>query len=113
VEALRGGQWYTVDPFDAVCGNVHFTPTAACGYDHGNPTSVLSTCKGYGRHAGTGGADLAELVSSAKWTGYESLAPDCQGSFLVWWWQNMPGYGTAQTFTDARLMKSVWPFLYY
>ena len=48
-----------------------------------------------------------------NWTQYDSLASDCDGAFLVWWEQNMPMFGSGQTFADGTRMKSVWPYLYY
>ena len=115
------------NPWDAVCGNVHLAPNAHAQYDlcggATNPdlscnlaqSSVVSTsCTGYGRHAGASGADLKQNVTSTNWvTPYGALAQDCQGSFLVWWHQNMPMFGSGQTFTDGTKMKSVWPYLYY
>jgi hypothetical protein len=68
---------------------------------------------GYGRHGGPGGADQQQVVSGMNWTQYDSLASDCDGAFLVWWEQNMPMFGSGQTFADGTRMKSVWPYLYY
>ncbi len=113
MEASYLGTWYTVDPFDPFCGSAVFPPNARGVYDQSNPAEVLTSCLGYGRHAGPGGADQTALVSRANWAGYETLASDCTGAFLVWWWQNMPAHGSGQTFADGRWMKSVWPFLYY
>ncbi len=104
----------TVSPFDAICGNVHFPPNGRSDYDIDNTQVVTSSCVGFGRHAGLGGADVTSDVSRANWMPlYGSLAGDCDGPFLVWWWQNMPGYQSGQTFSDGRIMRSVWPFLYY
>jgi hypothetical protein len=44
---------------------------------------------------------------------YLQLAPDCGGEFLVWWYQNMPGYNSGQTYSDGRPMPSVWPYFFY
>ena len=110
-----------------MCGNVHLAPNAHAQYDlcggavnqdvscNLPQSSVVSTsCPGYGRHAGAAGADLKENVSSSSWMPpYGALAQDCQGAFLVWWHQNMPMFGSSQTFTDGTRMKSVWPYLYY
>lgn len=101
-----------ISDFDAVCGNVHFAPNARDDYDHSNTAAVLTSCRAFG----TGPlceADPTSTVSSSDWSGYESIAPDCQGPFLVWWYQNMPGYGTGQHFADGRPMPSMWPFLFY
>ena len=104
----------TIDPFDAICGNVHFPPNGRQDYDIINDANVLSSCADFGVHSGAGGTDALTTVKSSDWmTPYGSLASDCDGPFLVWWWQSMPAHGTGKTFSDGRPMKSVWPFLYY
>jgi Carbohydrate-binding module family 5/12 len=106
------GTPYDVDPFDAVCGNVHFPPNGTQHYDYFDPTPVSSSCTGFGRHAGPGGADAKALVDPSRWSQYGEFG-DCGGEFLTWWYQNMPAHGSGQTFADGRPMKSMWPFLYY
>ncbi len=115
---LFGSTTYDVDPFDAVCGNVHFPPNGVRDYDYFNTiTQVRSSCTGFGRHAGSAGADASELIGGSiplPW----NMAPntqygDCGGEFLVWWYQNMPGQASGQTFADGRKMKSMWPYLFY
>jgi len=104
----------TIDPFDSICGNVHYPPNGQSDYDINNAATVQSSCAGFGLHAGAGGADASAAVKSSEWmTPYGGLAGDCDGPFLVWWWQNMPAFGAAKTFGDGRPMTSVWPFLYY
>ena len=104
----------TIDPFDAICGNVHYPPNGQHDYDINNSIAVQSSCENYGTHSGNAGADKLTVVTSDIWMGpYGTLAADCDGPFLVWWWQNMPGYQSGKTFTDGRPMKSVWPLLYY
>lgn len=94
------------DPFDAVCGNVHFPPNAEAGYDYANPEPVLSSCRAYG----TTGERAP--VSAQDWSAYSDYG-DCGGEFLVWWMQRMPGASGARTFGDGRPMRSVWPYLFY
>ena len=94
------------DPFDAVCGNVHFPPNAEAGYDYANPEPVLSSCRAYG----TTGERTP--VSAADWSAYSDYG-DCGGEFLVWWLQRMPGASGARTFGDGTPMRSVWPYLFY
>jgi hypothetical protein len=104
----------TFDPFDAICGNVHFPPNGRKDYDINDDALVRSSCADFGLHSGAGGEDALSVVKSSDWmTPYGSLAHDCDGPFLVWWWQNMPAHGAGKTFSDGRPMKSVWPFLYY
>jgi Carbohydrate-binding module family 5/12 len=103
---------YDVDPFDAVCGNVHFPPNGTAHYDYFNPTPVQSSCTGFGRHQGPGRSDALATVDPSLWSQYGQFG-DCGGEFLTWWYQNMPGHGSGQTFADGRPMKSMWPFFYY
>jgi len=126
IQIDNNGTIINQNPWDAVCGNVHIAPNAHAQYDLcGGATnqdltcnlpqsSVVSTsCTGYGRHGGTGGADLKQNISSSAWDANKAIAGDCQGAFLVWWHQNMPMFGSSQTFTDGSRMKSVWPYLYF
>jgi hypothetical protein len=111
------GALYDVDPFDAVCGNVHFPPNGESNYDYFDTAQVLTSCTGYGRHAGASGSDASELIGGSfglPWaTATNALYGDCGGEFLVWWYQNMPGVASGQTFTDGRKMKSIWPYVFY
>jgi hypothetical protein len=109
---IDGATNYDVDPFDGVCGNVHFPPNASTHYDYFNTTPVLSSCEGFGRHAGPGGSDAKSIVDQSVWVA-NSAYGDCGGEYLVWWYQNMPGHASGQTFADGRAMKSVWPALFY
>jgi hypothetical protein len=43
----------------------------------------------------------------------QSRYGDCGGEYLVWWYQNMPGHSSGQTFADGRTMQSIWPYLFY
>lgn len=107
-----GGARHDVEPFDAVCGNVHFPPNGVQHYDYFNPQSVLSSCEDFGRHGGAGGADRVASVDPSRWASFAAY-DDCGGEFLTWWYQNMPGHGSDQTVADGRPMKSMWPFYYY
>lgn len=112
VEVTIDGQTYPVMDFDPRCGSVHFAPTARGHYDLGNPQSVLSSCRDFG----TGprcGEDPTSAVSNEEFARYAELASDCQGPFLVWWLQNMPGHATGRRFADGTPMKAFWPFLFY
>jgi hypothetical protein len=112
-------------PYDPVCGNVHFAPDAHGQYDQcgdgplegpcqaSTSSPIATSCTGFGRHGGAGGADLKETVSGVNWWPYDALAPDCQGAFQIWWQQNMPMFGSGQTFASGTRMKSIWPYLYY
>jgi hypothetical protein len=107
------GTTYDVSPYDGVCGNVHFPPNGREHYDYGNSTSVRSSCTGFGRRQGTGGVDATEFVNKDTWARYATVAPDCGGEYLVWWFQNMPGFNSGQSHPDGRPMPSLWPFFFY
>jgi hypothetical protein len=106
-EITHAGQTLIAEPWDAVCGSVHFPPNARSHYDFINDEPADSTCLGFGR----GGS--AKPSDASYWQDLEPLAPDCGGGFLVWWFRNMPAQGTGQAFDDGSPMRSVWPFLFY
>ena len=110
---FRDGNMTHVSSYVASCGNVHFPPNAANHYDYGSSVPVSSDCADFGRNVATCRARRTETVTAAMWANYEQLSPDCGGAFLVYWYQHMPGYGSAQLFDDGRPMLSVWPFLFY
>ncbi|MBI4699941.1 MAG: hypothetical protein HY744_02040 [Deltaproteobacteria bacterium] len=104
-----GGESGTIDPYDPVCGNVHFTPNGRGHYDLESPHTVLTTCRSFRRAEG----EQAEPFDSSAWAAYKSLAPDCMGPWLVWWRQQFPGLGAAARDDDGAPMLSWWPFVYY
>ena len=98
----------TIDPYDPVCGNVHFPPNARAHYDDVSPFSVLSSCTHF-----RDGSGQVSPFNTADFRMYDTVAPDCQGGFLLWWRQNMPGLDN-RAFDDAgEAMLNWWPFLYY
>ena len=109
----RAGQTQTVTPYLASCGNVHFPPNAGSHYDYGSQAAVTSDCADFGRNVAECRPRQTASVTAAAWQEYETLSPDCGGAFLVYWYQHMPGFASAQLFDDGRAMLSVWPFLYY
>ncbi|MHB8879655.1 MAG: hypothetical protein ACYC8T_38695, partial [Myxococcaceae bacterium] len=113
VSVTHQGVTKTVARYDGVCGNVHFPPNGAKHYDYGSQVSVKASCEDFGRHHGEAGADARGLVNSSTWAMYSSVATDCGGEFLVWWYQNMPGYQSGQTHANGTPMPAVWPFWFY
>jgi len=109
MESLSG----EIDPYDPVCGNVHFMPNGRRHYDLDNPASVLTTCEGFGLHEGPGGDDLLRTFSSETFAAYRDLAPDCMGPFLVYWRQSFPSDGSGATDESGRPILSFWPYIYY
>ena len=97
-----------IDPYDPVCGNVHFPPNAREHYDVVSPFAVLSSCTHF--RDGTG---AMSPFTTATFEPYESLAPDCGGAFLVWWWQNLPGLDNLAFDGDGEPMLNWLPFLFY
>ncbi len=103
----------TLTNYDAVCGNAHFAPNGRKHYDLGGTATVQTSCRHFRQGGGAGGADLKGAFTTADFSGYKTVAPDCMGSFLVWWWQQMPGVGTKATHSDGSPMLSWLPFVYY
>jgi hypothetical protein len=115
---FQGATAFDVDPFDPVCGSVHFPPNGVQDYDYFDAAvQVQSSCSGFGRHAGPAGADVSALIGGSAALPWNTTAfaqfGDCGGEFLVWWYQNMPGQASGQTFADGRKMKSIWPYMFY
>ncbi|HET6284112.1 MAG TPA: hypothetical protein VFH73_24355 [Polyangia bacterium] len=102
-----------LNPYKPVCGSVHFAPNARRHYDDFNTFTVLSSCQGWRRHEGAGGADQLRGFSLSTFSQYNSLAPDCEGGFQVWWRQNMPGFNSGLKDNASQPMLSWFPYLYY
>ncbi len=111
--AHRDGGQQSISPYVASCGNVHFPPNAGNHYDYSSTTPVDSECADFGRNVLECRERAVAAVTADDWADYETLSPDCGGAFLVWWYQNMPGFASNQFFDDARPMPSVWPFWFY
>jgi len=103
-----GDESGTIDPYDPVCGNVHFMPNGTEHYDLSSPYAVETSCRHF--RDGTGETDLYD---SAIVEELAALAPDCMGAFLVWWRQSFPGRGGAAIDDDGEPMLSFLPFIFY
>jgi hypothetical protein len=103
-----GDEGGTIDPYDPVCGNVHFMPNGTEHYDLTSPYTVETSCRHF--RDGTGETDLFD---STIIDAYATLAPDCMGAFLVWWRQSFPGKGGDHLDDDGAPLLSFWPFIYY
>jgi hypothetical protein len=103
----------TLDPSDAVCGNVHFPPNARSHYDLVSPATVQTSCVHFRRRDGPGGADDRAPFNRNSFRFYERFAPDCDGPFLVWWRQNFPGLDNGLTDDAGSPILSWWPYIYY
>lgn len=113
ISVTHQGATKTVSGWDGVCGNVHFPPNGAKHYDYDSDVRVMSSCEDFGGHHGERGADAPWHVNRTTWAGNTAIASDCGGEFLVWWYQNMPGFQTGQRFANGTPMRSVWPFWFY
>ncbi|MCB9703594.1 MAG: hypothetical protein H6711_16995 [Myxococcales bacterium] len=98
----------TIDPFDPVCGNVHWPPNGRQHYDLSSPHEVMSSCVHY-----RDGSGESEPYTSSLHQAYSKLAPDCMGPFIVWWRQNMPGLDNGALDDEGQPMLNWWPFLFY
>jgi hypothetical protein len=108
VQWSTAGMSGTIDPYLAVCGNAHFPPNAREHYDVENrDDTVMTTCRTYRQ------GDVPQPVTSETWSRYRSLAPDCTGAWIVWWWQSFPGLGNHAVDDDGATMRNWWPFLFY
>lgn len=109
----NGAMTFEVEPFDGVCGNVHFPPNGASHYDYAADAQVMSSCAAFGENGVACGVDETALVTKDLWAAYEALHGDCGGGFLTYWYQSMPAFGANKTNAVGRKMKSVWPYLFY
>ena len=107
------GEKISVHPYIASGGSVHFMPTARKDYDLDNSEIVLSTIEHYRLHDDLTGKDKAEPWNAGKFNRYRQLANDCQGPWVVYWRQNMPGPDNACKDDDDKPMLNWWPFLFY
>lgn len=103
-----GDQGGTIDPYDPVCGNVHFMPNGTQHYDLVSPFAVETSC----RHFRDGSGET-EVFTSQQIEELADLAPDCMGPFLVWWRQSFPGRHTDALDDDDNPLLSFWPFIFY
>jgi hypothetical protein len=108
-----GKQEYRIENYYCVGGNVHFTPNSRRHYDLDSPFAVRATIEHYRLGDGPDGHDLAEPWTCAKFARYREMAPDCMGPWLIYWRQNIPGYGNACKDDEGQPMKNWWPFLFY
>lgn len=106
--AVSGDVQGTIDPYDPLCGNVHWPPNARQHYDLESTSSVRTSCTSW-----RDGTNATTLYDGSQHAPYLTLAPDCMGPFLVWWRQNMPGLGNTAVADDGAPMLNWWPFLFY
>ena len=103
----------TIDPYDPVCGNVHFPPNARMHYDLESPFWVRTTCQGYAMGENADGTDRLRPFRGLDFEAYEAIAGDCMGPFLVWWRQNFPDGRHGARDAEGEPMPVWWPYVYY
>jgi hypothetical protein len=106
------GKTYTVKNYYSIGGNVHWTPNGRGQYDLGSPYTVMSTIEHYRLFDGPDGKDKQEPWTIEKFQQFK-YDGDCDGPFLVYWRQNMPGYNSPCKDDNKKQMKNWWPFLFY
>ena len=89
-------------------GNVHFMPNGRFDYDLEGQGPVLSTIETWRQPH-----QVAVPWTPAPLERYRGFAPDCMGRWVVYWRQNMPGYGNTALDEAGHPMKNWWPFLFY
>ena len=104
---------WTLTNYVAFGGNAHWPPNARRHYDLENTNVVMSTIEDWRIGSGAAGKDLAKPWNNAAFQNYRRVAPDCNGPWLVYWRQNMPGDQNRQKDTQGGTMKNWWPFLFY
>lgn len=81
---------WTLTNYVAIGGNAHWPPNGRLHYDLDNTNAVMSTIEDW-RTGGPGGRDVARPWTNEAFARYRALAQDCDGPWLVYWRQNMPG----------------------
>jgi hypothetical protein len=107
------GHQGVVDPYDPVCGNVHFVPNGRSHYDLASPFEVLSSCVSFRMYNGPAGEDVPATFTTGTFKAYEALASDCMGPFLVWWRQSFPGRDNKSWDKDGLPMRNWHVFTFY
>ena len=107
------GQKRVVRPYIAAGGSVHFMPTARRDYDLDNSATILSTIEHFRQLDTPDGKDRALPWTNEAFARYRQLAPDCQGPWMVYWRQNMPGLDNPCKDDAGKPMLNWWPFLFY
>ena len=109
----HGGKEFRVENYAPAGGSAHFPPNARSHYDLDNERPVLSTIEDWRIGSGQGGKDIARPFTNRAFRGFRDLAPDCMGTWLVYWRQNMPGLANRQKDDTGKPMKNWMPFLFY
>lgn len=100
----------------AECGNVHFPPNTTAAYDYGNTTTVTSNCASF--NPGNPAAQSYNPINASTWQALSCDPSESPGSFdcneqsyLMWWMQQMPGYGNTALDCAGDPMPNWWEYL--
>jgi hypothetical protein len=104
---------FVISNYVAKGGNCHFPPNGRWQYDKNNTQEVMSTIEDWRIGSGPDGKDLAKPWSIENFRMYWEKAPDCMGTWIIYWRQNMPGLDNKAKDDDGKPMKNWWPFLFY
>ncbi|MEY3011364.1 MAG: hypothetical protein RIT45_99 [Pseudomonadota bacterium] len=107
-----GTESQTLQGYDPVCGNAHFAPNGKQHSDLQSDATVQTSCRAFRQGGNADGSDAMAPFSTADFAAYKTVAPDCMGAFLVWWWQQMPGVGTQAKASGGGPMLPWLPFVY-
>jgi hypothetical protein len=113
LEVTLNGKTHRIEPYLAHGGSVHFPPGARNHYDKESPFTVASVIENWRLRNGPDGKDLVTDFNKDRFLRHEQLAPDCMGSWMVFWRQCMPGLDNACIDDQGRPMKNWWVFLFY
>jgi len=73
----------------------------------------MSTIKSWRMGNGVDGEDEPEQLTKAAFEEYDALADDCEGGWIIYWRQNMPGLDNLAKDDSEEPIKNWWPFLFY
>lgn len=113
LEITWRGKPYSVEPFFVAGGSAHFPPGARWHYDLDSPYTALTTLQTYRTRKSPADRDELQEFTREKFLRYKTVAPDCMGPWIVYWFQSMPGLDNPCIDADGRPMKNWWPFLFY
>jgi len=100
-----------INNYRPVAGNVHYPPGASGPYDYVPAFTVMSSMESFAKRR-----EQAVPFNSQKWLYlYDDpqIVEDNGNHWLVYWWQNMPGYKNHSLDDSGRRMKNWFVFLYY
>jgi hypothetical protein len=104
---------FVISNYVAAGGNCHWPPNGRRHYDKNNTNVVMSTIEDWRIGSGPDGKDLAQPWSIENFRMYWDKAPDCLGTWIIYWRQNMPGLDNKARDDEGKPMKNWWPFLFY